>query len=319
MGRTLVIGGAGYVGGAVTDALALARKEFTVYDNLTYEHAYTKPVHFVYGDIRNKKKLLNLMKDYDTVIWLAAIVGDGACQADPEIATEINQEMVSWLAENYNGKIVFTSTCSCYGANRVLLTEDSPTNPLSVYASTKLKAEEYLKDKNAIIFRLGTVYGISDTYSRPRFDLVLNIMTLRAVLYQKLTIFGGEQYRPIIHVKDVARAIVQSLVNDVKPGLYNLHETNIKISDLADKVASIIPRTRIEKTEMPFEDARNYSVISDKFRKLFGWSPEYTPEYGIKEIALLISENRIRDLEDIRFSNQAYIERNKEILRERTN
>ena len=118
-------------------------------------------------------------------------------------------------------KIVFFSTCSVYGAQDDILNETSPTDPLSVYASTKLEAEKILSDKNALIFRLGTLFGIGDSYSRIRMDLVVNVLTAKAINDKKLTVFGGRQFRPLLHVKDAARVIEESIRSENK-GIYNL-------------------------------------------------------------------------------------------------
>ena len=144
--NVLVVGGAGYVGGAVTDALLTTDHCIRVYDALLYEESYRKPVDFVFGDVRDQDRLLPHLKWADAVIWLAAIVGDGACQLNPEITIEVNQEAVGWLVHHFDGRIIFMSTCSVYGAqDNVELTEDSPTAPLSMYAASKLAAETYLR------------------------------------------------------------------------------------------------------------------------------------------------------------------------------
>ncbi|MDD5638833.1 MAG: NAD-dependent epimerase/dehydratase family protein, partial [Candidatus Pacebacteria bacterium] len=103
--KVLVVGGAGYIGGAVTDILLGKGIPFTVYDNLLYEQQYFKPVDFIYGDVRDTKKLKKLLPNYTHVIWLAAIVGDAACQIKPELTIEINQHSIKWLSKNYNGRI----------------------------------------------------------------------------------------------------------------------------------------------------------------------------------------------------------------------
>ena len=151
----------------------------------------------------DSKKLKKVLAEFDpdSVIWLAAIVGDGACAVNPENALKLNQESIRWISENFKKRIVFTSTCSVYGRQDGLLAEDSPTNPLSVYASTKLNAEQYLKDKDSVIFRLGTLHGVSDQFSRIRMDLVVNILSLKGMLGEPLSVFGGEQWRPLLHVK----------------------------------------------------------------------------------------------------------------------
>src|SRR6185369_372366 len=174
--KVLVVGGAGYIGGAVTDLLAKSNHEYRVYDALLYEESYRKPVDFFYGDIRDRARLLPHLKWADAVVWLAALVGDGACALNPEITTEINQDTVKWLTESFSGRIVFMSTCSVYGAQDGELNESSPLNPLSVYAATKLDAEKYLIERNAIIFRLGTLFGVGDLFSRIRLDLVVNTL-----------------------------------------------------------------------------------------------------------------------------------------------
>ena len=115
--KVLVVGGAGYIGGAVTDILIAKKIPFTVYDKLVYEHQYLKPVDFIYGDVRDYKKLKSILSNYTHVIWLAAIVGDATCQIDEWLTKEINTAAVKWLAQNYKGRILFASTCSVYGHN----------------------------------------------------------------------------------------------------------------------------------------------------------------------------------------------------------
>lgn len=294
--NVLVVGGAGYIGGAVTDLLPDAR----VYDNLLYEHEYRKDRDFVLGDIRDHAKLKEHLDWADAVIWLAAIVGDGACASNPELTQEINSDSVKWFAENFDGRIIFPSTCSVYGAQDGLLDESSPTNPLSVYASTKLEAESFLKDKNAMIFRLGTVFGVSDEFSRVRLDLVVNTMTAKAYTEGKLKVFGGEQWRPLIHVKNIAEAMVYSLDRDLSATI-NLSSENVKIVDLGKLVASHTG-VEIETVDIKFEDSRNYKVKST----LVGQIEPISISDGIKEILEVMP--RIKDPQSPRYSNAQYME-----------
>ena len=206
--KILIVGGAGYVGGYVTDLLKETNNEIIIYDNLLYENQFQKDVNFIYGDVRDYKKIQNYFDWADTVIWMAALVGDGACSINPVITNKVNFESVENLAKNFNGKIVFFSTCSVYGAQDDVLDENSNTNPLSVYASTKLSAEKILLSKNSLIFRLGTLFGVGDAFSRIRMDLVVNVLTAKAITEKKLTVFGGRQFRPLLHVKDAARMII---------------------------------------------------------------------------------------------------------------
>ena len=303
--KILVVGGAGYVGGGIVDKL-VPNHEVTVYDSLVYETSYRKDVNFIYGDIRDHKKLNSILNNYDSVIWLAALVGDGACSINPSLTQEINAESVKNLTKNYTGRIVFLSTCSVYGAQEGVLSEDSSTNPLSEYASSKLIAEKYLEDSNVIIFRLGTLFGISDQYSRIRLDLVVNILVTKALMENKMSVFGGDQWRPLLHVNDVANAIDVTIETKVN-GIFNLHHQNFKIIEIAEEIEKKITSAEIIKTPMEFQDARNYQVTSEKLHKETGFKAEVDLKVGIDEIYELISKNRIKDISDPRYSNQNFL------------
>ena len=302
----LIVGGAGYVGGGIVDKLK-KHHQVTVYDSLIYEESYRKDVNFVYGDVRDQSKLLKLFKNHDAVIWLAALVGDGACAINPELTFEINTDSVKFLAENFKKRIVFLSTCSVYGAQDGLLNEDSSINPLSEYASSKVQAEEYLKGSNSIIFRLGTLFGISDEFSRIRLDLVVNILVTKALTEGKLTVFGGEQWRPLLHVNDVANAIEQTIDSETN-GIFNLHYKNFKIIDIAEAIVNKVDSAIIETTPMKFQDARNYQVSSEKLLSETGFKAEIDLNTGINEIYDLIANNRIKNVNHKRYSNQNFLE-----------
>ena len=145
-----------------------------------YEDSYRKNCNFINGDIRDKNFYNSKLKKYDAIVWLAALVGDGACSINPSLTDEINFQTLKKLCKIYKKRIVFISTCSVYGAQNGILDENSSVNPLSHYASSKLKCEEILKNKNSIIFRLGTLFGVSDNYSRIRMDLVVNTLSAKA-------------------------------------------------------------------------------------------------------------------------------------------
>lgn len=306
MKNVLVVGGAGYVGGAITDLLSESNYNVRVYDALLYEDSFRKPVDFVYGDVRDTSKLKPQLEWADAVVWLAAIVGDGACQLNPKLTKSINQDSVSWLADNYDGRIIFMSTCSVYGAQDKELDENSPTNPLSLYAETKLNAEKFLKHKNAIIFRLGTLFGVGDLYSRIRLDLVVNILTVRAYVEGQINVFGGDQFRPLMHVKDVARAVKMNIETEHR-GIFNLARQNVRIMDLAYQVRMHFPDLIIEHTDMPFQDTRNYRVSSQKAKDTFGFKSIHSIDEGIEELKYLVETKRIKDLKSPRYSNQAYL------------
>ncbi len=304
--KVLIVGGAGYVGGGIVDLLS-KDNEVTVYDSLIYENSYRKNIDFIFGDIRDYKKINNILKQYDAVIWLAALVGDGACAINPSLTHEINSETVKNLVKNFKGKIVFLSTCSVYGAQEGVLDENSEVNPLSEYASSKLVAEKYLDDADSIIFRLGTLFGVGDQFSRIRLDLVVNILTTKAYIDKKMSVFGGEQWRPLLHVKDVANAIGHTLDTQTN-GIFNLHYKNFKIIEIANEIKNKISNVDIETTPLPFQDARNYQVSSDKLKDVTGFEANVDLKQGINEIHQLISSNRIKDINDPRYSNQNFLQ-----------
>jgi len=306
MGNVLIVGGAGYLGGAITDELISASHNLRVYDNLLYEERYLKDVPFVLGDVRDTRALSQQLDWADTVIWLAALVGDGACAADPSISWEINKDALVWAEEHFDGRILFPSTCSVYGANEELLDENSSLNPLSVYAETKVSCEQVLQGKNAMVFRLGTLFGLGDAYSRIRLDLVINVLTLKGLQDGVVQIFGGDQYRPVLHVRDAARAIATNVTAD-HLGIYNLHAENVRIKDLPEFLRPSLPALEVEYTEASFEDSRNYKVTSQKAIDAFAFNTRYSISDGISEMQAFLAENRIKDTSHPRYSNSAFV------------
>lgn len=304
--KVLIIGGAGYVGGAVTDILAHSEHDVLVYDILLYEDTYLKNTRFVLGDVRDTESLRPYVQWADAVICLAAIVGDGACAVNTSVASEVNYSLTKWLVRTCRRRIIFMSTCSVYGARDDILDEQSPTNPLSLYAQTKLQAEPLFRDANAIIFRLGTLFGVSDSYSRPRLDLVVNTLTSKALTTGRLEVFGGDQYRPLLHVKDAAQAIVDA-IDTSHTGIFNLHGENRTIIDVAKEVQRQIPRTKVQTIATSFEDARNYRVSSQKAVDTFGFAPQRTVRDGIAEVRRIFESHRIKDASNPRYSNHAYL------------
>ncbi len=308
--RILLVGGAGYVGGHITDYLSINFKNYDlcVFDNLLYEETYNKPVKFIFGDILDKVKLKKYLDWADVVVWMAAIVGDAACELNREKTIKINYESLKFAAKNFRKDLIFFSTCSIYGAQDVILDENSKTNPLSLYAQTKLDCEHLLKSyKRVTIFRLGTLFGLGDSYSRIRMDLVLNLLTLKALKTNQITVFGGEQYRPLLHVKELAKIVSLAIVKK-NYGVYNIAYKNFKIYDLAKKLKLYFPKMLIKTQSMSFQDSRNYKVNSDKFNKKFQYNYEYDINYGIKEMKKYFSEHRVKDLNSSRFINAKYLQ-----------
>ena len=300
--RILITGVAGLVGHAVVDLLDSTRvHEFLGVDNLLYDDEYLRQVPFQVGNVGDPKFIVPLLESYkpDAVIHLAGIVGDAACSARPKEAEEANITSVKILRDHFDGRIIFPSSCSVYGANDNLVTEKSTPNPLSLYAEMKLRAEEILEGKNVFIPRLGTLHGVT---GRLRNDLVVNVLAIRALVEGKITVFGGEQYRPLLHVRDFAETIVMQLPRQYT-GIFNLVENNYKIAELAEIVKQVIPDIEIEITEMEFEDRRNYKASAAKAKKFWGFDPRLTVFDTVEDIVRIYNEGRIKDFSMLKYSN----------------
>ena len=311
--KVLLVGGAGYIGGLTCDYLIKDGFDVTVYDNLLYENRYLKEVPFIYGDVRDTEKLYNTSKDFDVIVLMAALVGDPACSVDTLLTDEINYKAIKDFCDvvSPSKHLIFMSTCSVYGAQDGLLNEESNTNPLSSYASTKLKAEKHVLDKNGTVFRLGTVFGLGDTYSRLRMDLVVNVLTMKAVKDGEITINGGEQWRPIIAVKDIAGYVTEACREQYE-GIYVLSLENVIIKELGEKISKLIPNTKVNYTEISFQDARNYRVDNSKSLKTFKYKPKVTVENEVTRMVTLFKENRVENPEDKVYHNGAFLKNKKE-------
>lgn len=327
--RVLVVGGAGYIGGYLTDLLEKTHNVL-VYDSLLYENLYLKNVNFVHGDVRDIDKLKTYLKWADHVVWLAAIVGDKACAINEKNTRDINTESVKTAYYMFRelhqidvfNRFVFFSTCSVYGVQPpdILLTEYDDTNPISVYAQSKLEAEKIFTHPYDTIIRLGTVYGVGDAFSRVRMDLVVNRLSALAAINQPFTVYGGSQYRPLIHVRNVGYLVWKiinrsQMLKDIK---LILAEGNYTIADLAGIILRCIPFASYDVKDIDIQDARNYAVnlrgmerndlklrsdITPNGKKI----GSYTLEDGIFSIYELIRSRRIRDINDVRFSNYDYL------------
>ena len=306
--KILVCGGAGYIGGLTCDYLEEAGFEVTVYDNLLYENRYLKDISFINGDIRDTKKLLKASNNHDTIVLLSALVGDPACSVDHKLTEDINYKAIKNFCKKVSPDkhLIFMSTCSVYGCQDGLLNEDSPTNPLSSYAATKLQSETHIQDLGGTIFRLGTVFGLGDTYSRLRMDLVVNVLTMKAIKYGEITINGGEQWRPIIAVKDIAGYIVEAC-QEKHGGIFVLSKENVIIKELGEAIAGLIPNTKVNYTEISFQDARNYRVDNSKSLNTFSFRPEVTVEDEVQKISSIIRESRVKNAESSLYNNGQYI------------
>ncbi|MFC1869958.1 NAD-dependent epimerase/dehydratase family protein [Chloroflexota bacterium] len=320
--KVLVIGCAGYLGSVLTRKLISSGYIVSGLDNLMYEDYGIRELYgkegfnFIEGDIRDIRVLTQSAKGCDAVIHLAAIVGDPACKLDAEETISINYLATKMITEvcKYSqiNRFLFASTCSVYGANEtpgVLITEDSALNPLSLYAKMKIKSEKAILEAmddnfSPTILRMATLYGLS---MRMRFDLVVNLLTAKATTEGKIAIFGGEQWRPLLHVDDAAEAYIRCLetpLEEVRGQILNVgsKQQNYRISELGTILQDIIPNVQIENID-DFTDVRNYSVDFDKISNVLGYKVERTIQDGIIEIKHACNEGKIGDYTDKRYSN----------------
>lgn len=316
----LVTGGAGYVGSHVTRLLLARGYRVRILDRLDYgTHgidalAGDSRLELLQGDICNTRDLSRALRGVDGVIALAAIVGDPACNLDPEETVNLNYTATKLLMDsgNFYGvrRLVFASSCSVYGASAdALLTERSRLNPVSLYARTRVLSENIIFDRygriEPVVLRLSTVFGLSP---RMRFDLVVNTLTARAVVDRRIAIFGGNQWRPNAHVRDVARAFVTALEapRDAVAGeIFNVggDGLNHRISELGDIVARVVGGVEVMRQD-EVTDPRDYRVSFEKIRRVLGFEPEWTVAQGVEEIAQAVrSEAALQRHLDPRFHN----------------
>ena len=321
--RVLVIGGAGYVGSALVRQLLARGYVVRVLDILLYgdramaELRSHPHFEFVQGDFRNVERVVLSMQDIDAVVHLGAIVGDPAGDIEPEVTREINVAATRLVAEVARGygvrRLVFTSTCSVFGSSDELLDERSSVNAVSLYAKTKLDSEVILLKMaddqfSPVILRLGTLYGLS---YRPRFDLVVNLLTAKAVLEREVVIFDGDQWRPFVHVEDAARAILRCLevsVTSVSGQIFNVGSTkeNYRLKDIAALVGEVVPGTRVKYVSHD-GPRRNYRVSCDKVEQRLGFRPVKTVRDGIAEVRDAIDHGEIRDYTASEYSNFKFL------------
>lgn len=317
--NVLVIGGAGYIGSIVVRKLLDQGYDVTVLDALVYGDESIRDLYgrhgfdLIHDDLRNIEPVVQALQYADAVIHLGALVGDPACALDERLTIEINLAATSMIAEAARGfgvqRFIFASTCSVYGASDQILDERSALNPVSLYARTKIESERALlalddDDFASIILRFATIYGLSP---RPRFDLVVNLLAARAAREKSITIFGGDQWRPFIHVDDVAEAILKCLeapLSTVKGQIFNVgaDEQNYCIAELGQLIKELMPEVQVEHRGEDV-DCRNYRVSFAKIRRCLDFTPRYTVADGVLEIAAAIQQGIIADYRDARYSN----------------
>ena len=317
--KVLVIGGAGYIGSVLVRRLMEEGYKVRVMDILLYGDESIKELYqnenfeFIRGDCRNMQDVIRAFKDVDAVVHLGEIVGDPACSLNPDFTIEVNYMATKTLAEAccYCGirRFIFSSSCSVYGANDSQLSEESALNPVSLYARCKVESERAIlaiKDDyfSPVILRLATVYGLS---YRPRFDLVVNLLTAKAVIEKKIKIFGGEQWRPFVSINDAADAILCILRAEdriVKREIFNIgsNEQNYKLHVIGELIKKALPDIDVGIIKDNI-DKRNYRVKFDKLTNSMGFKCKDRIIDEIVKMKEYILNSMAIDINDSRFNN----------------
>jgi nucleoside-diphosphate-sugar epimerase len=325
----LVIGGAGYIGSALARKLLDNGFEVRVLDNAVYGTQGIEGLldndqfTFIEGDMRSIETIMDALNGVDAVVHLGALVGDPASDIDSQKTLEMNYHATHTIASicKYHqiNRFIFASTCSVYGQSyspETLLTEDDSLNPVSLYAKTKIESEQALLDLadenfSPTIFRMATIYGLSE---RMRFDLVVNILSAKAHFENVVPIFGGEQYRPNVHVRDAAQAYVDCLqapIEDVGGEVFNVgsNEQNYQIKEVGHQVAKAFPEAEID-WHRDKEDDRSYQVDFTKIQDVLDYEVEETILSGAREIREAFEAGRFHDYTDPQYSNYKTLEGN---------
>jgi len=304
--KVLVTGGAGYIGSILSRILLEKHYDVTCLDRLFFGtdpiKDITDKISLVKDDVRWFKP--EILKGIDTVFDLASLSNDPSGELEPQKTLEINymgRVRVAKLSKKYGvARYVLASTCSVYGFQEGILTEESSLNPLTTYAKANMLAEKEilpLADRSftATVLRQATVYGLSP---RMRFDLAINGMTLGFYKNGKIPIMrDGKQWRPFIHVNDTSNAFTKVLEADpelVNSQVFNAgsNEQNVQIFNLAKLIA--------ESINLPFNyewygspDKRSYRVSFNKIEKTLNFKPQYTPKKGAKEVFDALKDGRV--------------------------
>lgn len=305
-GKILLIGGAGYIGTVVTKYFLQKGFHVTCLDNCIYKNSSSidefrknNKFEFIFGDLRNEKLIKELLDKCDALIILAGLVGDPITKKYPELSEEINfsgiKRLIDLSKTKKIEKSIFVSTCSNYGLSETdeLLNEDTPLNPLSLYAKQKVRIEKYIlslnneENFNPTILRFSTAFGLSP---RMRFDLTINQFTKSILFNEKLEVFDSNTWRPYCHVKDFALALEKVLEVDQKITSFEVFnvggdKNNFTKKQITEKIISHLPDNSegISFTNKR-SDPRNYKVNFSKIEKKLDFRITFTVSEGVEEI-----------------------------------
>jgi nucleoside-diphosphate-sugar epimerase len=319
--KILVTGGAGYIGSTLVPMLLARDHRVCVLDSLLHDGRSLLGVwahpgfEFKQCDIRDRDAVKDALCGADAVVHLAAIVGDPACARQPDLAREVNHDASLMLLEEARAagvaRFIFASTCSNYGRMNdpsQYVDETSELKPVSLYAETKVGVERAILASNGglskTLLRFATVFGVSP---RMRFDLTVNEFTRDLLTKKHLVVFGERFWRPYIHVRDVARAIIlvlSSAPNKVQGEVFNVGSTaeNYQKQQLVEMMRPYAPEAVVEFVHKE-EDPRDYRVSFEKIQRQLGFTVSMTVQNGIDEIVWLVKNGIIRDLDSQSYRN----------------
>ena len=317
--RVLLTGGSGYLGSILTRKLLDKGFKVRILDNFLFgkkslDSIKSKNLELVEGDVRDLAAVSKSLKNIDSVIHLASIVGTQSSELDPKTSIEINflsTRNIAELCKMYKIKqLVFASTCSVYGAQpNQMIAENSEVNPLDSYGLSKFQSERAILQAYdyPTILRLGTLFGAS---YRMRFDLAINLFLAQAINKDELTVFGGNQWRPFLHVDDAAEAFSFAVENNME-GIYNIIWKNLTINQMAKEVIKSVPsKIKISKDIV---DKRDYKGSGAKLEK-FGFKAKKNISFAAKEFKSKIKED-VKNYRQDMYSNYKSFFNSKSIQR----
>jgi nucleoside-diphosphate-sugar epimerase len=296
LSNILVTGGAGYIGSTLVPDLLSKKHKVTVVDNFMYDQTSLatsirdRNLEIIFGDVRDESLMKKLVGKADIIIPLAAIVGAPACDKDPVTAQSINKDSILWILKQISKsqQVIMPTTNSAYGSGdkNNFCDENSPLNPLSLYARDKVVVEKsLLEHENSTSFRLATVFGISP---RMRLDLLVNNFTLRAITDGFVIVFEGHFKRNYIHILDVVQAFNLAIEkkDQFKGEIFNvgLSQANISKIELCQEIKKIVPDFLFLEAPLGKDpDQRNY-IVSNKKIEALGFSPAVSLQEGLNEL-----------------------------------
>lgn len=327
--QIVLVGGAGYVGAALTQRLLEKKKRVCVLDNFWFwksPEEFSQSVSSGTGelevhrvDIRDRKSVFELMEGRETVLQLACISNDPSSELDSKFTEEVNwlgnKNVIDAAKASGVNDFIYASSSSVYGVkSEPDVTEDVLCEPITQYSELKLRVEEYLKaqagrDFRTVAIRPSTVCGFS---KRQRLDVIVNILVKSAIVDSRIRVFGGSQLRPNIHIDDMCRLYEKLFEVDLASlnnESFNAGWENLAVNEIAKMVQSYFPGIEIEVQDT--DDIRSYHVCSDKLSKALDFYPEKSVQDAVLELKTAFQHGLISQPNSSRYYN---VRRMKEVL-----